>query len=255
MLLLLKLTVTPLLVGGMSLAVRYWGPALAGIVMGLPWMTGPIVFLIGLERGPGWVATTAIGVQLGVVALTGYVVAYATLARRNGWVASVAVGTAAFAVSGWALGGLDLTAPAATALAALSLLIGYRAIPQPRDARPPGRLPWWDIPARMLATSVLVLVINLSSDLLGPTLSGIVATFPVIMTVIGTFTHAQWGGGATIVLFRAILLSLLSFVLFFLVVAETVGEIGLVQSYGLATLTSIVASTVLVVLRRWRRVA
>lgn len=250
MLLLLKLTVTPVLVGIMSLAVRYWGPVAASILMGLPWMTGPILFLIGLEKGNGWVATTAVGVQLGVVALAAYVWAYATVARRQGWVASLFAGTCAFLVVALAARNLDVGAEIATALAAASLLIAYMLIAIPKDARAPGRLPWWDIPARMLATALLVLLISLTADIFGPTLSGIIATFPVIMTVIGTFTHAQWGGGATIALFRAILISLLSFVMFFYVVAKTVVDVGLITSYGLGAVASVVASSAILV---WRR--
>lgn len=250
MLLLLKLTVTPVLVGIMSLAVRYWGPVAASILMGLPWMTGPILFLLGLEKGNGWVAATSIGVQLGVVALAAYVWAYAAMARRNGWVASLAVGTTAFVIVAAGAQHLPVEAEVATALAAASLLVAYGLIAIPKDARAPGRLPWWDIPARMLATALLVLLISLTADIAGPTLSGIISTFPVIMTVIGTFTHAQWGGGATILLFRAILISLLSFVMFFLVVALTVERFGLAESYGLGALASVVTSSAILL---WRR--
>ena len=99
----------------------------------------------------------------------------------------------------------------------------------------PGGLPWWDIPARMLATAVLVVIIALSADVLGPAASGIVATYPVITTVLGTFTHAQWGAGAVTLLMRGLLLSLQSFVMFFFVTALTVEGIGLVGAYLLAT--------------------
>jgi hypothetical protein len=253
MLLLIKLTLTPLLVGGMSLAVRYWGPVAASILMGLPWMTGPVLFLIGLEKGEGWVASAAVGVELGTVALAAFTWGYTATARRFGWVVSLAAATASFAAVALAAQPLVpvLPAEAATALAAASLIGVYLMIAVPREARAPGPLPWWDIPARMLATAALVLVIAMTADFVGPTLSGIIATFPVIMTVIGTFTHAQWGGGATIVLFRAIMVSLLSFVMFFLVVAETVEALGLVPSYALAALSSVVTSTAILLWRKW----
>ncbi len=43
MLILLKLTVTPILVALVSIAARRWGPTIGGLIMGLPWMTGPIL--------------------------------------------------------------------------------------------------------------------------------------------------------------------------------------------------------------------
>lgn len=249
---LFKLTLTPVLVGLMSLAVRRWGPTLGSVLVGLPWMTGPLLFILGLERGTEWVATTCIGVQIGVVALACYVGAFTSAARRSGWLLSVIAGTLAFAASAFATKPLGVDGMAAAALAAASIWTAYSLIKVPADARTPGRLPWWDIPARMLATAVLVTFISLTADLLGPTWSGIVGTFPVIMTVLGTFTHAQWGGGAAIVLMRAVLLSLLSFIVFFVVVHETVIQLGLVWSYVWAVLASIVTSTTLLGLRHWR---
>jgi hypothetical protein len=249
---LFKLTVTPLLVGLMSLAVRRWGPTLGSVLIGLPWMTGPMLFILGLERGPAWVEATCTGVQIGVIALACYVGAYTTAARRNGWALSVAAGTVAFAIGAVVTKPLEVNDVLAAVLAAASIWTAYKLIRVPRDARPPGRLPWWDIPARMLATAVLVTFISLTADVLGPTLSGVVATFPVIMTVLGTFTHAQWGGGAAIVLLRAVLLSLISFVVFFVVVTQTVVQLGLTASYLWAALSSIVTSSALLGLRHWR---
>ena len=49
----------------------------------------------------------------------------------------------------------------------------------------PAPLPWWDIPARMAVTLMLVAVILSSADRLGPQLSGVVSTYPVILIVIG----------------------------------------------------------------------
>ncbi len=250
MLFLIKLTVTPILVGLMSLALRHWAPTAGSILIGLPWMTGPVLFILGQERGDTWVASTCVGVQLGVIALCGYAGGYTLIARRHGWLASQSVGTVAFALVALVVQRLGLGAAAAALGALAGLLTLYRAIVIPPEAPVPGRLPWWDIPARMLATAVLVVIISLSADQLGPTWSGIIATFPVIMTVIGTFTHAQWGGDATRRLFRGVVISLVSFVLFFVTVEASVVSLGLVASYALAVLVSIATSTSFVLLRR-----
>ena len=250
MLLLIKLTVTPILVGLMSLALRYWGPTAGSILIGLPWMTGPVVFILGQERGDPWVEQTCTGVQLGVIALCGYAAGYTVMARRCGWLASQLVGTAVFGIVAVVVQGLGLGAVVAPLGALAGLLLLYRAIVIPPEAPVPGRLPWWDIPARMLATAVLVVIISLTADKLGPTWSGIIATFPVIMTVIGTFTHAQWGGDATRRLFRGVVLSLVSFVLFFVAVEAWVVRLGLLPAYALAVVTSVATSATFLLLRR-----
>jgi hypothetical protein len=56
MLFLLEIAVTPLLVAGVALAARWWGPTVGGILIGLPWFTGPVVFIrswIGASSS-GW---------------------------------------------------------------------------------------------------------------------------------------------------------------------------------------------------------
>ncbi len=232
---LLKLLVTPLLVGAMSLAVRVWGATLGGLIIGLPWMTGPVLFVIGLEQGTGWVGEASTGVLLGTVSIGVYALAYVMVGRRaGGWPASIVAAAAGYMAAGWILSGVSVGPVAAAGLASAMLVVCRWWIGLPRDARAPDVLPWWDIPARMLATAVLVVIIALSAERLGPAASGIVATFPVITTVLGTFTHAQWGLGAVTLLLRGLLLSLQSFVAFFLVTALTVEPLGLVASYGLA---------------------
>jgi Na+-transporting NADH:ubiquinone oxidoreductase subunit NqrE len=128
-------------------------------------------------------------------------------------------------------------------------------IPAPRHPLQRHALPWWDIPVRMLASAVMVTVIALVSDLLGATASGIAASFPVLLTVIGTFTHHQWGSDALLALLRGITRSLLSFVMFFWVVATSVEPLGLVMSYVVATAAALGVSAALIVVNRRAAVA
>ena len=61
---------------------------------------------------------------------------------------------------------------------------------------------------RMGATGALVTVLILAADALGPQLSGIVSTYPVILTVVGTFTHHRWGREAAWRVMRGLTVSL-----------------------------------------------
>jgi hypothetical protein len=115
-------------------------------------------------------------------------------------------------------------------------------------------LPWWDIPARMLATVVLVGGISLGADALGPQLSGIVSTYPAIVTVIGSFTHHQWGRDAVRHMLRGLALSLLAFVAFFLTVGATLAEVGVTAAFVLGTAAALPVSAALLALGRWRKV-
>ena len=130
-------------------------------------------------------------------------------------------GDGSFAAVGWLVQGQAIALPlaAAAALAALvATICCCRGRARRRCLLP---LPWWDIPARMLMTFALVAVIMLERGRLGPQLSGIVSTYPVILIVIGSFTHQQWGVDAVWRVLRGLTVSLAKFVAFFLVVGLT----------------------------------
>ena len=252
MLFFAKLAIAPVLVALVSLAARAWGPTIGGLLMGLPWMTGPVLFLLGLEKGEAFVAQACIGVLLGVVGIASYALAYIAVARWASWPASLAAASSAYVTAGLATSGLRPTLWLAGGLGAASLLGALLVLPRAVAPPAPWQLPWWDIPMRMLATGALVALITLSADKLGPQFSGIVATYPVILTVVGAFTHYRWGWPAVVQLARGITLSLLSFVAFFLVVGSIVAGRGLVTSYVVAATASLAMSGGLIVLNRWR---
>ena len=251
MLVLLKLIVTPLLVGAMSAVARAWGPALGGLIMGLPWMTGPVLFFFALERGDVFAARMTIGIELGAATIAAWVLGYTTVARVAGWPASLAAGCASFGIVGTALNyaGDGVALPLATAIGFAGLIGALCLIPIPETPAGPRPLPWWDIPARMLATAAIVAVIIIAAEVVGTTASGIIATFPVIAVVVGSFTHHRWGAASAIRLLRSLLLSLMSFTTFFVVVGSMIERHGAVAAFAcalavaLAISASIIAAT------------
>ena len=65
-LLLVKLLLVPGLIGGITLAGRRWGPAVAGWLSGFPVVTGPILLFVALEQGPQFASTTAAAALAGL---------------------------------------------------------------------------------------------------------------------------------------------------------------------------------------------
>ena len=55
----LKLLLAPLLVVASSLAGRRWGPRLAGILVVLPIVAGPILLILYLDHGSAFTADAA----------------------------------------------------------------------------------------------------------------------------------------------------------------------------------------------------
>src|SRR6185437_1795920 len=96
--LLLKLSVTPLLIAMASLAGRRWGETVSGWFIGLPLTSGPVFWFLALEQGTGFAAAAARGCLAGAAGEAGFCLFYAAAARHAGWVRSIAAGTFAYAI-------------------------------------------------------------------------------------------------------------------------------------------------------------
>ena len=264
MLFLLKIAITPLLVAAVSLAARWWGPTIGGILMGLPWFTGPVLFVLVQDKGIDFGVGACIGIEVGVVCISAFMLAYGLLSTVARWPLCLAGAIAAFAASAWVTQNpalLPALTPVsvsplwtASALGLLALAITYVLLPRPRAPPSLQPLPWWDIPMRMVATGALVAVLMLTADALGPQLSGIVSTYPVILTVIGTFTHHRWGREAVWRVLRGLTVSLFAFVAFFLVVGLALPTVGLIASYVFASVVALAMTIALFFLNRGRPV-
>lgn len=249
-----KLLLAPLCVVAVSLAGRRWGVAVAGVLGGLPVVAGPILLVLTLQHGRAFGADAAAGTLLGLAALTTFVVVYGRLAARRllpawcllaGWLAFLA-----------AVAVLHLSSPPAAVslvFVAACFALGLRLLPPP--ARPigaPAAPPWWDLPARGLAALALVLVLTGVSGSLGPGLSGLLAPFPVITSVLVFFTHTHAGLGQLRVLSRNFLLGFYGFAGFCFALAVALPESGTAAAF-VASLTVAVVVQLAVVAVRVRR--
>ena len=234
MLLLLKLVLAPLLVALATLVARRWGPKIGGVVVGLPLSTGPIFLFLAIDQGLAFAERACVGILTALVGVAGFALTYTAVSRSAGWACSLAASATSFfvisAIVGTSLPG-GVIAPGLAAY--LALLIAVSLIRRPRLGSTKSASPWWDIWLRMLATSALTLAVTTAADILGPTFSGIVGTYPIVTTVMIPFTHHQFGRDAAIAMLRGSVLSWIGFASCFLVT-------GLVlQAYGLATALSL----------------
>jgi hypothetical protein len=262
MLFLIKIAVTPMLVAAVSLAVRWWGPTVGGILMGLPWFTGPVLFILIQDQGTEFGVAACLGVQLGVTCISAFMLAYGLVAAVAGWPWSLAAAIAAFfacaaatsdpSFLAWAAAGEVPRLWTAAGVGAVSLGVVLALLPRPRGAVRPQAPPWWDIPARMAAAAALVAGLVAGADALGPRFAGILASFPIILSVTGAFTHHRGGRDAVWRVLRGLAASLFGFVAFFLVVGLSLPSAGAAGAYALAAMTALGITAALVAAHRWR---
>jgi hypothetical protein len=253
-LLAVKLLLAPSFVVGASLVARRFGPRVGGLIAGLPVGAGPILLAYALAHGRAFAAGAAAGTLLGLVSLIAFVVVYARLAGRLSWGASMLAGWLAFALATVAFSAVSVPAGAALGLAGAGLLLGLASLPRPRlQARAHATPPAWDLPLRAGCALALVLTLTAVAGWLGPQLSGLLAPFPIIATVLATFTHAQRGTDELLRLLRGLLSGFGAFALFFFTLAISLRQMDTASAFALATLVAVLTQAAALMLSRPER--
>jgi hypothetical protein len=251
--LLAKLLLAPACVVAVSLAGRKWGVAVAGILGGLPVVAGPILLVLTLVHGRPFGAEAAAGALLGLAALTLFVVVYGKASERVGPVLSLLVGWAAFFLGVGFLQLLDVPPGVSLVFVAACFAAGLALLPAPVEAPAVFTfLPWWDLPARALAALTLVVALTAASGALGPSLSGLLAPFPIITSVLAVFTHAHGGFGQVRVLLRNFLVGFYGFAAFCFVLASCLDSLGGPAAFAAALVAALAAQVTVFVLRSRR---
>jgi hypothetical protein len=253
-LLAVKLLLAPGFVVGASLAARRFGSRIGGLIGGLPVVAGPILLVYALSHGRGFAAGAATGTLLGLVSLIAFVVVYAHLSGHVAWAVSMLAGWLAFAVATVVFSAFATSASGALAIAAAGLLVGLALLPRPGlEPREHSAPPPWDLPLRGVCALALVLTLTAVAGWLGPQLSGLLAPFPVITTVLATFTHAQRGSDELLRLLRGLMSGFVAFALFCFVLALSLRQLGTASGFALASTAALLTQTVALVLLRGDR--
>jgi hypothetical protein len=243
----MKLTLAPALVAATTLAGRRWGALVGGVVGGFPAVVGPILLALDVEHGDPFAARAAAGALAGLLALTAFVVAYGRLAQRLRWPAALVASWAAFAIATAALDGVTPPPQLAFPLVLGAFALAYVLLPRGAGAAHAPAVPRWDVAFRMLATAAFVIALTGLAGALGPRLSGLLAAFPVLASVLCAFTHAQEGAAAVADFLRGLVAGLAGFAAFCLVVAELLPVAGTVAAFAAATAVALAVNGALAV--------
>jgi hypothetical protein len=247
----LKVTLAPVLILLATLAGRRWGPAVGGWLAGLPLTSGPVSFILALERGPAFASRAALGTLFGLVGLAVFCLGYGIAARRLGWPGCLAAGLAAFVGATALFRDAAWPLPLAFALTC-TVLAGVGAAMGGGDARRPApRLLPGDLLVRMGLAALLVLTLTAAAAGLGPALAGSLSPLPVFGALLAAFAHRDQGAAAAVRLLRGMVLGSFGFATFMLVVGALLGPLGLAWTYALASGSALgVHGATLLVIRR-----
>jgi hypothetical protein len=224
----------PLLVLSASLATRRWGSRIGGLLTGLPIVSGPALFFFAVEQGNAFAAEASRAVLVSLLGVAGSALTYGWASLRTPWWLSLPLSWTSFFLVVLLFQGVDWPATVAFLASLAAIVLAHRLLPRAGSVRL-GARPAWDLPVRMIAAMVLVVSVTGLAHRLGPTLSGALAPFPVAISVLLGFSHAQQGSSAAITFLRGFLPGMWSFAAFCLVLSLTIVGLGAAASFALAT--------------------
>lgn len=244
-LLILKLLLAPSLIAVITLAGRRWGAAVAGCLSGFPVVTGPILLFLAIEQGGTFTAHAAVAATVAVLSNISFGLAYSWAAQRCGWLLSLLAGMVVYGCVVTLLNLFHLSALQAGGITVIGLLLAGRMYPPVSVDETRSGPPKSDLPYRMVAGALLVLGLTFFSSRLGPNLTGLFSVFPVMGSVLGVFSHRNYGQHFAVKLLRGMVQGFYAFTVFCLILAATLETQSIVVCFVMALGAAIAVQSLL----------
>lgn len=237
---ILKLVLTPTLIGLVSLAGRRWGSSVSGWLIGLPLTSGPVAFFLALNQGNSFAAAAAVGILGGTISQVVFSLAYSWIASRHRWQLALLVSSLVFFVATAILQAVEIPPLTLYGIVLLALLVGIGLMP--KNAAQDliiSAAPGWDIPARMIVATFFVLILTSAAPALGAHLTGLLSPFPLYAATLAAFAHHFDGAAPATRVLRGMLIGLFSFASFFLVLAFLLESSGVAAAFVVAIIVAL----------------
>jgi len=241
----IKLVSVPTFIWMVSAVARKWGHSIGGLILGLPLTSGPVLFFLSLEQGNAFASGAALGTLMGLVPLTASCLVFSLLSFRADWRASIAGCCSTFFAVAFVLN--YVSAPLLWSfLGVIVFLAIIRSLfHSERVERSSHKPPTWEIPARAIAATALVLLITEGATILGPHLSGLLTPFPIYATIISVFTLKFDGANACALFLRGVVTGCFTTAVFLLLVSSFIVPLGLISVMELAILVVLLMHSLL----------
>jgi hypothetical protein len=233
-LLAIKLVSIPVFILMVSVVAHRWGPSIGGIVLGLPLTSGPVLFFLALEQGTGFAAASALGTLIGFISLSASCIVFSWVSFRLGWLACLIGCCVTYFASTFILNFISIPNVFALVGVEAFLVLICRIFPSGVLGSFSPKPPRWEIPARMIAATGLVLLITGAASILGPHLSGLLTPFPVYATVMGVFMLKSEGPDVSALFLRGVMIGCLTTSVFLFLITSFIVSLGMITVFALA---------------------
>ena len=249
--LVIKMVVTAAFLLAATITAERAGPLIGGLVATLPISAGPVYIFLALDHDAHFIAQSALGSFLTNAYNVIFAVVYALLAQSQSLTVSFGVAMAIWIALAFAGATVAWTVTSAIILnivvIALALWISapLRHAPMPRvETR------WYDLVLRAGMVALLVGIVVTLSFRIGPTASGNLVVFPIVLSIIIIIFHHRVGGPATAAIMANAVIGLGGFGFAVLALCLTAERLGSPLALTLALLVSVCGNLLIYFVRR-----
>ena len=249
--LVVKMAVTAAFLLAATITAERAGPLIGGLVATLPISAGPVYIFLALDHDAHFIAGSALGSLVTNAYNTIFAVVYALLAQNRSLAVSFGVAIGVWTILMLAGGTVAWTVSPAVILNivviafALWVSAPLRHAPMPRVERR-----WYDLVLRAAMVALLVGVVVTLSFRIGPTASGNLAVFPIVLSSIMIILHHRVGGPATAAVMANAVIGLGGFGVAVLALNLTAERLGSPLALTLALLVSVCGNLLIYFVRR-----
>ena len=246
-----KMAVTAAFVVVATATAERAGAFIGALVATLPIAAGPAYLFLALDHDAAFIAAAALA-SLVINAVTAvYALVYAATAQRRSLAISLAAAMTVWAILALVVRSIEWTLIAACLLNLVVLSVCVAIGRQFRDvAMPLMTRRWYDIPLRAAMAALLVATVVGLSARVGPTVTGILAVFPIVLTSLMIILQPRIGGRASAAVLANTISGLAGFSCCLLALNLTVVPLGSSAALTLALVVSIGANLLIWTARR-----
>ena len=238
--LIVKMAITAGFLLAATVTAERFGPLVGGLVATLPISAGPVYVFLALDHDAHFIAQSALGSLIANSYNVVFALTYALLAQKRSLRVSLTGAFAAWLALTWI--GHIVSWTLASAIVLNVVLIGLsfwlsaplRHAPMPRVQRR-----WHDLLLRAGMVALLVGTVITLSFHIGPSASGSLAVFPIVLTSIMLILHRRVGGPATAAVIANAVIGLAGFGIAVVVLDLTAEKLGSPLALTLTLLVSI----------------
>jgi hypothetical protein len=249
--LIVKMVVTAAFLLAATITAERAGPLIGGLVATLPISAGPVYIFLALDHDAHFIAQSALGSLVTNAYNVIFAFTYAVLAQKRSLLASFGVAIAVWFCLVWIGAALSWTVVSAVMFNVIVIAVSlWLSAPLRHAPMPRVETRWYDLVLRATMVALLVGVVVTLSFRIGPTASGNLAVFPIVLSSIMIILHHRVGGPATAAVMANAIIGLGGFAVAVVVLNLSAEPFGSAVALALALLVSLGGNLMIYIVRQ-----